>query len=222
MEVTNNCNAKCIYCPQPKMKRKKGFMSMETYVKVLEKQELEFIELHGFGEPLMHPRIYDFVKMAKEKGFKSQFSTNGKLLNREVMEKLVEAGLVLLLISIRSFFNEVKEKLMAVDDEYSKKMEIVIYYVEFPEKMKPLPEHWRKTHVIPHTWSGHVDLQFIKRYESCFNLANKAVTVLWDGRISNCCHDVEGRYILGTIDDDNLEPKVNDLCENCEFHGKPK
>ena len=197
-------------------------MSMETYEKVLEKQELEFIELHGFGEPLMHPRIYDFVRMAKKKGFKTRFSTNGHLLNRKVMEKLVDAGLDLLWISIRPFFDEVKEKLMALHDEYSKKMEIVIYYVEFPEKMKPLPEHWRKKLIIPHTWSSQIDLPTIKRYESCFNLANKAVTVLWDGRISNCCHDVEGRYILGTIDDDNLEPKVNDLCENCEFHGKPK
>lgn len=221
IEVTNHCNARCDYCPQPGMKREKGFMSMETYKKVLNKQELDFMELHGFGEPLLHPKIFDFVRMAKKRGFKTRFSTNGILLNEEVMDKLVDSGLDLMWISIRPFFDAVKKKLEKLYEEYSKRIEIIVYYVEYPEKVRPLPREWYVKHITPHTWSMQIiGLPFVKHNERCFNLENRAVVVLWDGRISNCCHDVDGRYILGTIDDDKLEPKVIDLCKGCEFYGK--
>jgi sulfatase maturation enzyme AslB (radical SAM superfamily) len=201
------------------MTRPKGFMSMETYEKVLEKQELDFIELHGFGEPLMHPQIFDFVRMAHERGLKTQFSTNGLLLNKKVMDKLVDAGLSLLFISIRPYFDIVKPKLEELYEEYSRKMEIMIYYVEFPEKTQSLPSGWKVTHIIPHTWSSQVPLPFIKSPDKCFNLKNRAVTVLWDGRVSNCCHDFDGKYIIGSIDDEGLKPKPNELCKECEFYG---
>jgi len=219
VEVTNHCNSKCEYCPHPKMTRSKGFMSVETFKKVLKKQELDFMELHGFGEPLMHPQIYDFVRMAHERGFKTQFSTNGLLLSREVMDKLVDSGLNTLWISIRPFFDIVKPKMEELYDEYSKKMEIVIYYVEYPEKMQRLPSGWKVTNVIPHSWSSQVRLSFVKSIDKCFNLKNSAVTVLWDGRVSNCCHDFDGKYIIGSIDDEGLKPKPNELCKECEFYG---
>jgi len=220
VEVTNHCNAKCEYCPQPGMTREKGFMSMETYAKVLEKQELDFIELHNFGEPLLHPEIFKFVKMAHTWGYKTRFSTNGRLLSRGIMDKLVESGLDLLWISIRPFFYDVKRKLNFLYDEYSEKMEIVIYYVEYPEKRKPLPSHWKVTHVMPHTWSGQMkNMKFIRHNERCFNLKNRAVTVLWDGRVVNCCHDVNAIEVIGTIDDGRLEPRPFSLCKECEFYG---
>jgi hypothetical protein len=220
VEITNHCNSKCEYCPHPKMTRPKGLMSMKTYRKVLKKQELDFMELHGFGEPLMHPLIYDFVRMAHKRGLKTRFSTNGLLLSGEIMDKLVDSGLDLLWISIRPFFEEVRKKLTLLYDEYSKKMDIMVYYVEFPEKTKPLPEHWKVTRIIPHSWSSQVKLPFVKSPDRCFNLANSAVNVLWDGRVSNCCHDFDGKYIIGTIDDDNLKPAPNELCKGCEFYGK--
>jgi len=220
VEVTNHCTAKCKYCPHPNMTRKKGFMTMETYEKVLKKQELKFVELHGFGEPLLHPKIFDFVRMAHEQGLRTRFSTNGILLSIDVMDKLVESGLDLMWVSIRPYFDVVKGKLKEFYDEYSKKIEIVVYYVEYPEKTRPLPEGWRVVHIVPHTWSSQVQLPFIKANINCFNLRNSAVTVLWDGRVSNCCHDFDGKYIIGTLDDDNLKPSPNELCLRCEFEAQ--
>lgn len=219
VEVTNHCNMKCRYCPHPKMTRKKGFMSQETYEKVLDKQELDYMELHNFGEPLLHEKIYNFIRMAKARGYKTQLSTNGTLLTEDVMDNLVNAGLDLLWISIRPAFEKVKKFLEKKYEKYSKDIEIVILYVEFTDKTKPLPKNWKITPIIPHTWSGQIDLPYRKRNEMCDNLRLKAVTVLWDGRVSNCCHDYDGKYTLGTIDDNGLEPKPNKLCEGCEFYG---
>lgn len=219
-EITNHCNSECKgYCPYSEMTRPKGFMSEETFRKVLDKQELDFIEMHNFGEPLLHPMIYDFIKISKDAGFKTRFSTNGKLLNEETFKKLADAGLDKLWISIRPFFDEVKKTLDKNYEEYSKKMKISIIYVEFPHKVREWPSNWNVMGVIPHTWSGQVKIPFRKSNQPCFNLQNKAVTVLWDGRVSNCCHDFDGKYIIGTIDDDNLKPSRVKLCEECEFNG---
>lgn len=195
---------------------------MKTYRKCIDKQDFKFVALHGFGEPLLHPKIFEFVKIAHDRGFRTRFSTNGKLLSRDVLDKLVDAGLDLLWVSIRPFFDEVKKILEPIYDEYAKKMTIMIYYVEYENKYKSLPNHWNATHLEPHTWSQQVDLPFKQTSIPCFNLSNKAVTVLWDGRVSNCCHDVDGKYIIGTIDDDSIEPGVVDLCKRCEFYGKEK
>ena len=220
VEVTNHCNGKCgNYCPYSKMTRKKGNMSKKTFRKVLDKQELNFIEMHNFGEPLIHPRIFDFIKMAKDVGFKTEFSTNGLLLDAKTFDNLYHAGLDLLWVSIRPFFGKVRKTLIKHYDEYSKKMKITILYVEFKNKIKTLPRSWDVTYIEPHSWSGYVVIPFVKRNISCFNLSNQAVTVLWDGRVSNCCHDYDGKYIIGTIDDDNLKPSVNELCKRCEFYG---
>ena len=219
VETTNHCNANCDYCPYPKMTREKGFMSMDIFNKILEKQELDFIELHNFGEPLMDPQIFKFIRMAKKAGFKTRLSTNGLLLNRDVLSKLADAGLDLMWVSIRHYFDQVKKTLDVLYSEYSKKIEIIIYYVELPNRMRDLPKQWKVTRLIPHTWSKQIEgVPFTMRNESCFNLREKAVTVLWDGKVSNCCHDFDGKYIIGTIDDEGLEPKAVELCGRCEFY----
>jgi len=201
------------------MTREKGFMSMDIFNKILEKQELDFIELHNFGEPLMDPQIFKFIRMAKKAGFKTRLSTNGLLLNRDVLSKLADAGLDLMWVSIRHYFDQVKKTLDVLYSEYSKKIEIIIYYVELPNRMRDLPKQWKVTRLIPHTWSKQIEgVPFTMRNESCFNLREKAVTVLWDGKVSNCCHDFDGKYILGTIDEEGLEPKVVELCGSCEFY----
>jgi MoaA/NifB/PqqE/SkfB family radical SAM enzyme len=41
---------------------------------------VNFVDLSGWGEPLLHKRIYDMVKMAKEKKCFVGFTTNGTLL----------------------------------------------------------------------------------------------------------------------------------------------
>lgn len=223
IEVTNNCNADCEYCPHGKMKREKGYMSMETFEKILRKQKNDFIEFSGFGEPLMHPDIFKMIRMSHEKGLRTILCTNGKLINRDIMIKLCDSGLDLIIISIRHFFDDVITNMKDIYDNFSTRMKIVFYYVEYPEFRRELPffsKNWNIQYTVPHTWSSNINTPFIKRNEKCFNLKNNSVSVLWDGRISNCCHDIDGQYILGTIDDKELEPGFSDLCKRCEFNGK--
>ncbi len=64
IEISNHCNLSCNYCPHPNQKRDKGYMSMETFkisIKLLKKCGQKIAYLHNFGEPLLHPKIFDFI-----------------------------------------------------------------------------------------------------------------------------------------------------------------
>jgi organic radical activating enzyme len=57
-------------------------MSEEEFSLILEKlkNHTEFIYYHLMGEPLTHPLLPTFLKMAKESGYKSIITTNGTLI----------------------------------------------------------------------------------------------------------------------------------------------
>jgi len=56
--------------------------------------------LTGEGEPLLHPRIFDLIRIARESGLRSMMFTNGTLLDHERCRLLVESGLTLLKVSL--------------------------------------------------------------------------------------------------------------------------
>ena len=66
---------------------------------------LESLVLNGIGEPLLHPLLEEFIKIAKSSmpgGSWVGFQTNGALLTRERAKSLVAAGLDRVCLSIDS------------------------------------------------------------------------------------------------------------------------
>ena len=54
----------------------------------------------GLGEPLLHPRFLDMVRLAKARGLRAEVTTNALLLDDEVAGRLLAAGLDQLVVSI--------------------------------------------------------------------------------------------------------------------------
>ena len=54
----------------------------------------------GLGEPLLHPRFLDMVRLAKRRGLRAEVTTNALLLDDELAAGLLEAGLDQLVVSI--------------------------------------------------------------------------------------------------------------------------
>ena len=79
-------------------------MSDGEFSRVLDALEgqTKFIYYHLMGEPLTHPRLPDFVRLASDRGFKSIITTNGTLLARRGRE-LIDAGVHKVSISLHSF-----------------------------------------------------------------------------------------------------------------------
>jgi len=58
------------------------------------------VTLTGWGEPLLHPKIVEMVKYAKEKGKWVSLTSNGSLLTENLAKQLTQAGLDSISISI--------------------------------------------------------------------------------------------------------------------------
>lgn len=97
IEVTNYCNNKCIFCYHDCMKRKKEHIDEKLCKKVLrEAYELGVREV-GFyvlGEPLLNPKLNEYIKFARILGYKYIYiTTNGILANLNNVKKLYDCGL---------------------------------------------------------------------------------------------------------------------------------
>ena len=120
IEVTNACNLKCIMCGNRTMKRKRGFMDMNTYRLVLENAReigIEMVGLYTTGETFLHPKAFDFIKLAKEMGFKYVYTdTNGIPLDEERINKIIDSGLDSIKFSIDAASKETYEKIRVGGD----------------------------------------------------------------------------------------------------------
>ena len=102
IEITNICNMNCSFCHgHSRVPRR---MSKEEFEFILDKltQHTKYIYYHLMGEPLTHPLLPDFIKLAGEYGYKSIITTNGTLLNKR-KDELLSAGVHKVNISLHSF-----------------------------------------------------------------------------------------------------------------------
>jgi len=92
IELTNICNFDCLFCPNEAMKRKKGIMDEVTFRKIIDELAAMGFEnpvgFHVMGEPLLHPRFFEFVEYAERKNIDIELHTNGMPLNDDVLERI--------------------------------------------------------------------------------------------------------------------------------------
>lgn len=118
IETTNACNARCIMCPHPKMKRKIQTMSVETFEKVL--VQLKTIDLsnttvfmHKEGEPLLDTRLVERITCIKKNTNAKEIAinTNASLLNKSIVDELLLSGLDTIYLSIDGTKKETYERI---------------------------------------------------------------------------------------------------------------
>ena len=105
VEITNICNMACSFCHGHSRQPKR--MSRQEFAHILQQLQgkTQYVYYHLMGEPLTHPELPEFLKMAAQAGFKSVITTNGTLLHKRGQE-LLEAGLHKVSISLHSFEKE--------------------------------------------------------------------------------------------------------------------
>lgn len=108
--VTRRCNLHCVGCIFHSPHVKSPFFHRDTLdfpvdlfrelCADLRAVGTDEMILTGEGEPLLHPRIFDLIQIARDSGLRSMMFTNGTLLNHERSKLLVESGLTLLKVSL--------------------------------------------------------------------------------------------------------------------------
>ena len=103
LEISNLCNLSCRFCPGTKRKPKK--LSVEELEVLLPKLRpwTDYLYFHLMGEPLLHPDLQEFLRMAGEAGFKVILTTNGTLLPKQREMLLSSPGLYKVNISLHAF-----------------------------------------------------------------------------------------------------------------------
>lgn len=117
LEVGNYCNLNCIMCCNDTLKRKRGYMDMHLYRKIVD--EIAEISpntrlwLDFYGEPLLaRYKLYFMIDYAKKKGITNvNFNTNGTLLDDEMAEMLLDSGVDFISVDVDGFSKEVYEKI---------------------------------------------------------------------------------------------------------------
>lgn len=120
------CNFKCVFCPCNRAEIQRAerhrIMDWALFEKILEdlkafQGQIRVINLHGFGEPLMNPRIADMVRALKESGCCQEVrtTTNGSLLNESMSRALIASGIDIVQVSVEALSTEGYRELCDTD-----------------------------------------------------------------------------------------------------------
>ncbi|MCE5299527.1 MAG: SPASM domain-containing protein [Spirochaetia bacterium] len=82
IEILNTCNLACAFCP--KTERKPAVMENYKFIRILEqiKGRVLYLYLHVMGEPLMHPKLGEFLDACEAYDQRVNLTTNGTLISK--------------------------------------------------------------------------------------------------------------------------------------------
>ncbi|MGA2026152.1 MAG: radical SAM protein, partial [Syntrophobacteraceae bacterium] len=114
VDVSNACNLDCPYCPTGRGQtsgRTERMIDVDLVKTFLDRYGKYLIEadLFNWGEPLLHPRISDIVNLFHERRIFNMISSNLNIRNKSVLEKVCDAGLDSLIVSISGATQDIYE-----------------------------------------------------------------------------------------------------------------
>jgi MoaA/NifB/PqqE/SkfB family radical SAM enzyme len=135
INVGKACNNRCVFCldGMPK-KEDRSYIAFEKMKEELTRWYNEGHRSVGFlgGEPTTYPKIVHSVAFAKELGFtRIAIATNAtKLRLHHFTDRILEAGLTRITISMHGHTAELEDKLTRVPGNFEKKCTAIRYLVE--------------------------------------------------------------------------------------------
>ncbi len=231
IEITNTCNLSCNFCA--KNNRKKEFMTIENFTIILNKikDHTKYIYLHVMGEPLLHPKINEFIKIAKNNNFQVNITTNGFLINNldnipirqinislhslkeqdkvsydeyflNLFFKCQQLSKIGTFINYRIWRNNCHDIIKILEKQYS-------VIINKDDKTKTLADNIFYSYEDEFDWPekrlGEGNKNKVGR---CLALKNH-IAILVDGTIIPCCLDNNAHIPLGNIFKDDLNDIIN-------------
>ena len=238
VEITNICNMNCSFCHGHS--RAPRQMSAEEFSLILDKltEQTKYIYYHLMGEPLTHPLLPDFIKMAEERGYKSIITTNGTLIDKRG-DELLSSGLHKVNLSLHSFEKcsvQELEKYVSKLADFAKKAADKGVIVVFRLWNSDFDGGKNRTAIdllkqyIHGEWKENtrgirlrnkIFLEFGERFEwpdtnenikgdrfFCYGLKDQ-FGILSDGTVVPCCLDSDGVINLGNIFTEDINSILN-------------
>lgn len=226
VEITNACNLSCDFCI--KNQRKLKFMSEDEFKTILEKIKnyTEYLYFHVLGEPLMHPKINEFINLASL-SYKVNITTNGYLIEKLKNNKNIRQLNISLHsyntkynISLDDYLNHIFEVVDTLENTYIS-YRLWVDSNETDEILKKLNEKYntslskkdlKRNNKLKENIYLNKEEEFIwpsmnnnyyNENGKCYGLITH-IGILVDGTIVPCCLDTLGIINLGNIFKDDL------------------
>lgn len=220
IEITNVCNLNCDFCVPHT--REYEYMTTSNFIHILDeiKNYSEYIYLHVKGEPLLHPQFDKFVKIAYDKGFKINLTTNATLL-----EKHLDVTKYLRQINISFHATNNTEILKVCRNIHDCTINFRIW--NFDENTNAINQIKQEFNVksFPNNFSNYtldknIFLSVASKFEwpditkseisngYCHALKDQ-IAILVDGTVVPCCLDNNGDINLGNIYIESIEKILN-------------
>ena len=244
LEITNICNLSCAFCPGTRRERR--MLNRDEFALLAAKlrPHAEYLYFHLMGEPLLHPLLEEFLKIAGELGFKVMITTNGTLLDSRGELLCRSPALLKVNISLQSFeanpageLETYLEKCIDFAEKANaagKRCEFRLWNRNGLEKRNPeieaqlaaaFPKPWKKSRegwklrdklwLEPGDRFEWPDLDAADRGERCFCYGLRdQIGVLCDGTVVPCCLDHEGDIALGNLFRQDLD-EILDSARAC-------
>jgi MoaA/NifB/PqqE/SkfB family radical SAM enzyme len=115
LELTNYCNLKCPVCPTglASLNRRPIAVDVALYERVLEETgpRLLTLALYAWGEPLLHPRLSEILKITQKYNMATFLSTNGQNLDDDrVLEALIRYPTTYLIVALDGLTDETNSR----------------------------------------------------------------------------------------------------------------
>ncbi|HYR90198.1 MAG TPA: radical SAM protein [Terriglobia bacterium] len=112
LESTAKCNLYCPMCPRHIYTFDNENMDLALYKKIVEdcKDYVEFVWPYGIGEPMIHPNIFEMIRITRDAGIRTGMSTNATLLDERRRDMLLDSGLDYVILAFDGASKETYEK----------------------------------------------------------------------------------------------------------------
>jgi radical SAM protein with 4Fe4S-binding SPASM domain len=143
-ELTNLCNANCIFCPYQFQTRPIEFMKEDVFRKAVD----DYVQLGGgpvgftpvVGESLIDPHFLDRVRYLRSFPSITEIfiTTNGILLDKHGIENVVTSGLTRINLSTAGFQEEMYERLYRVESYQRMRRNVLTLLEENAKRGNPI------------------------------------------------------------------------------------
>lgn len=115
IEVTSRCSTGCVFCPHDALLEEwiEGDLPLDLYREKIAPHLdwFDLVYLQGWGEPMLHPHLWEMLALAKQKGCRTGFTTNGSWLKDEENNRLLDLGVNMISVSFAGTAAGVHESL---------------------------------------------------------------------------------------------------------------
>ena len=125
-EITRNCNLRCMHCFSNSGNQGSNELKINEIKKIIDdlaKRKIFYIDFTG-GEPLLRPDIFEILNYTSGKKISFSLSTNGYLVNEEIVELLKRTNVFQVQISIDGI-DKVHDRFRGVNGSFQQALKAI-------------------------------------------------------------------------------------------------